>query len=620
MTEKQPLASLPAACQDKVVSLEEAVAKVHSGDRVFVGTACATPRSLIRALENMERRLSHVTLFHFLTDGAIFSDERGPSTRYKHKTFFVGTDTREIVKQGKAEYIPLSLAKLPELIRNDKISFDVAMVQASLPDAEGFVSLGVSVDITRVATEKAKMVIAELNPNMPRTHGDAMIRVEQIDYLVLVDTPVIEYTHEPADTVAEQIARYVARIIDDGSTLQIGLGRIPNEMLKYLVNRRDLGIHSDVITEPIIDLIEKGVITGKEKFLHHGEVVTSYCMGTRRLYDLVHVNPRFLFKDIDYVCDPSVIAQNNKMVSVTQAFAVDLTGQICADQLEGEFYSGVSTQPDFLRGAADSPGGKPIICLASTTDDGSETRIRPALKEGEGVTIPRAEVHYVITEYGYAYLFGKSIRERALALIEISHPEYRPWLLEEAKRLGYLRKNQILRSQRSYPEEEEREVNLRDGRKVLLRPSKATDEEGLQDLFYQLNPEDVYTRFFTNLTSLSVSKAQHLCNVGYENEMVGMAVIGEREQEVIVGSVCYFVDLKTNFADVGYMIRPEWQGCGLGLVLQEWIIRYARAKGLLGFTADVLHENKKMLTVFEKSGCLIQKNVTPSTIEVKIIF
>lgn len=495
----------------------------------------------------------------------------------------MGSDDRDILKEGLADYVPISIAQVPSLIENGRIPVDVAFIQVSQSDEHGYVSLGVSVDITRSVLSKAKRVIAEVNPNMPFTLGDTFVHVNDIAAFVPVDTPVIEFTHPPVDAVAEQIARYVARIIEEGSTLQVGLGRIANEMLKYLSDRRDLGIHSDVITDPIVNLIQRGVVTGKAKKAHRGQVVASYCIGTRRLYDMIDRNPLFSFHPMEYVCNPSAIAANPRFVSVTQAFALDLTGQVCADQFAGEFYSGVSTQADFLRGAATSPGGKPIICLPSTTDDGTTSRIRPLLLEGEGVMIARSDVHYVVTEYGVAYLFGKSIRERALALIEIAHPSFRPWLLDEAQRLGYVRSDQSLKSIGAYPIEEEKETTLRDGTNVMIRPARASDVGALQELFYSLSSQDRYTRFFQRMDSLAVSRADHLCNVDYHNEVAFLAITGERENEYIVGSSCYYLNPSTNLAKVAYMIRPGWQGKGVGSVLQLRIVEYARARGLRGF-------------------------------------
>jgi acyl-CoA hydrolase/RimJ/RimL family protein N-acetyltransferase len=608
-----------ASWNEKLTTAEEALSSIQSGNRIFVGTACATPRTLIRALESSGAYLADVQVHHFLTDGAILTEGAKTWTRFWHRVFFVGTDTREAIKQGKADYVPISISQVPRLIENGRLPIDVAMIQVSPPDEKGFVSLGVSVDITRAAVLHAKKVVAEVNPHMPRTRGETLAHLDQIHHLVQVDTPVIEYLHEPAEAVPQQIARYVARIIEDGSTLQIGLGQIPNVMLKYLTTRRDLGIHSDVITEPIVDLIEAGVITGRAKSIHKGEVVTSYCMGTRRLYDLVDDNPIFFFAPMEYVSDPALIAANSKMVSVTQAFAVDLTGQVCADQFGGEFYGGVSTQPDFLRGAASSPGGKAIVCLASTTRDGKESRIRPLLKEGEGVTIARSDIHYVVTEYGSTYLFGKSIRERALSLIEIAHPAFRLWLLEEAKRLGYVSEERSLRSSVAYPVEEEREVVLKNQVVALIRPSRASDVERLQELFCNLTESDVYTRFFAYLRSLSVSAAQQLCSVNYEDEMAFLAVVGKDEDERIIGSSCYVVDPSTNMAEVAYMIHPQWQEKGVGTALQQRMIEYARSKGLRGFTAAVLVENERMIKLIEKSGCSVSTVSGPRVSEITML-
>jgi acyl-CoA hydrolase/GNAT superfamily N-acetyltransferase len=613
----------PVDIQRKLRTPAQAVSIVKPGDLVYVGTACATPRTLIQALEVEKKDLPDITLCHFLTDGALPQEGQTTKTHFQHRCFFVGMDVRAAVKQKQADYIPISIAQVPKLIHNGRLTADVALIQVSPPDQHGYVSLGVSVDITRAVALTAKTVIAEVNPHMPRTMGDSFLHLDQIHYLVLVDQPIIEYTHPPADDVARQIARYAARIIDNNSTLQIGLGRIPNEMIKYLTDRQNLGIHSDLITDPIVDLIEKGVITGNAKGIHPGQIVTSYCMGTRRLYDLIDRNPLFAFHPIDYVCNPAVLAGNNQLVSVTQAFAVDLTGQVCADQFQGEFYSGVSTQPDFLRGAANSPGGKPIICLASTTDEGQESRIRPLLKMGEGVTIARSDVHYVITEYGCAYLFGKSIRERALALIEIADPKFRSWLLEEAKRLDYVRPDQALRSKVAYPVHEEQEARLKNGVNILIRPSKASDIDGLQDFFHRLSKEDIYSRFYQDLKFLPTTVAEHFCNVDYETEMACVAVTGEPENEMIIGSACYLLNFTSNLGQAAYMIHPDWQELGLGGMLQQWLIEYAKAKGLKGFTLEILTTNNKMIRLARSATARVMVESlsrSGSTYEIEMLF
>jgi acyl-CoA hydrolase/RimJ/RimL family protein N-acetyltransferase len=601
------------------VSAERAVTAIRPGDRVFVGSACATPRTLLRALEAMETPLAGVQLVHFLTDGAGTERDGRRCSAFRHRVFYVGRDMRDLASSGEVDYVPVSLAEVPRMLQSKRLAFDVALVQVSPPNRAGTCSLGVSVDVTRAALLSARTVIAEINPHMPRTGAHSEVPFDRFEHVVAVDDPVIEYLHDPLGSAAQQIARYVARIIPDGATLQIGLGRVPNEMLRFLGDRRDLGIHSDVITEPLVELVERGVVTGARKSLHRYQVVASMAMGTRRLYDLIDGNPRFALFPIEYVCDPSVVARNTAMVSVTQAFAIDFTGQVCADVSSGVVYGGVATQPDFHRGAIRAPQGKAIVCLISTTPDG-ESAIRPALLSAEAVAIPRADVHYVVTEYGSAYLFGRSLRERALALMEIAHPDHRGRLLAAAVESGLLPAGRQLRSRTAYPVEEVRDSRLRDGRSLTVRPARAGDAPGIQDLFFRLPAEDVHTRFFRYLRSLTDEMAQHLCDVSYRQEMAFAAVVGDPESERIVGTSCYFLDPQTGLADVAYMVDPEWQGVGLGGLLQARTIEYARAHGARGFTADVLATNTAMLAVFRRAGCQMTTRLVEGSYEVQMLF
>ena len=602
------------------VTAEAAVRLVKPGHRVFVGTGCATPRMLVKALESLAKPPEDVVLVHFLTNGALALDGAQAVSRFRHQTFFVGSDFVGTVEAGTTDYIPISVAEVPALLDTGRLHCDVAFIQVTPPDRWGYISLGVSVDLTLAMVRHAKTVIAEVNPNMPRTVGQTTLHVDQIHRFVWNDVPVIEYSHPTADDVAGQIARYIAGIIEDGSTLQVGLGRIPNEALKYLEDRRDLGIHSDVITDALLPLIDKRIVNGRKKSMQPGVVVASYCLGTRALYDRIDGNPLFSFQPIEQVCDPDVIAAQTRMVSVTQAFAVDLTGSVCVDQFEGRFYGGVSTQPDFMRGAARSKGGKPIICLPSTTDNGEASRIRPLLQTGEGTAIPRSDVHYVITENGVAYLYGKSIRERALALIEIAHPDHRPWLLEEAKRLGYLSAQQKLSSAESYRIEEERTIKVRDGRELRVRPARLSDAQGLRDLIHRMDEEDVYTRFFRRLKSLSFNEAQRLCNTNYTSEVAFMAVTGPREEERIVASGCYFVNPTSNLAEVGYMVGKEWQGTGLGKTMQGILRDFALKSGLRGFEAEILKENARMLGLAKAAASNVSVRDDDECLHVTMIF
>jgi RimJ/RimL family protein N-acetyltransferase len=454
---------------------------------------------------------------------------------------------------------------------------------------------------------------------MPRTHGESFVHVDHFDALVSVDTPVTEYRHPQTGEIAQMVARYIAAIIDDGSTLQIGLGRLPNEALRYLTDRRDLGIHSDVITDGVVDLVEAGVVTGRHKTHHRERIVASYCLGTRRLYDFVHDNPGVIFLPIDQVCDPVAVAANSGMVSITQAFAVDLTGQVCVDQFEGELYGGVSTQAAFTRGAARSTGGKPIICLASTTENGA-SRIKTLLAAGEGVGIARSDVHYVVTEYGIAYLFGKSIRERAVSLIEVAHPSCREELLTAAKRLGYVPPEQYLASRAAYPVHEERAVRLKSAKDMLIRPARAADADALRALFHRMSPDDVYTRFFRRVRSLSYKELQTLCNVNHETEVALVAVTGPRESEVIVGSGCYFLNPTTNLAEVAFMVAPEWQGAGLGTALQSRLQDYAVSRGVRGFIAEILPSNTPMLRLARRLSGKVTTSRDGGAVHVTVLF
>ena len=603
----------------KLVSAKEAVSPIRAGSRIYIGTGCAAPHSLLAALETMEPGPADLEFVSFLTTSALPQVGGASRTHYGHRTYFVGSEMRGLAASGQLDYVPISLEEVPRLLTSGRLPIDVALLQVSQPDARGFVSLGVSVDLAPAILSVARMVIAEVNPAMPRTHGDSFVHLDRFDALVNVDTPVVEYLHPKIGEIAEHIARYIASIIDDGSTLQIGLGRVPNEALRYLKDRRDLGIHSDVITDGVMDLVEAGVVTGRRKSRHRDRIVASYCLGTRRLYDFIDDNPGFEFLPIDQVCHPREVSDQSRMVSITQAFAIDLTGQVCVDQFEGEFYGGVSTQVGFLRGAARSQDGKPIVCLSSTTDDGT-SRIKPMLEAGDGVGIARSDVHYVITEYGIAYLFGKSIRERALALIEIAHPRWREELLRAAKKLGYVRADQYFSSQAAYSVNEERIVTLKNGSHVMIRPARAADAGALQGLFHHLSEDDIYTRFFRRVRSLSYRELQTLCNVNHETDVAFLAVTGPRENEEIIGSACYFLSPTTNLAEVAFMVAPEFQGTGLGTALQACLQEYAMRRNVRGFVFELLPRNTSMLRLAARAQGTITTSRDGDTVHVTALF
>ena len=601
----------------KTVSIEEAVSLVKPGDKIFIGTGCGLPRVFVGALENT--RIQGVEFFHFLTSGLKeLLGERG--SRYHHRSFFVGIDMVETVQSGAADYVPISLYDVSRLALSGRLRADVACVQVSPPDRRGFASLGISVDIAPPILKTAKSIIAEINPNMPRTYGDSLIDLNDVTCCIQSDLPLVEYLHPPVGDATKAIARYVAELVEDGATLHVDVGRIPNETLKHLGNCRNLGIHSAVITAEVLDLIEAGVINGKRKNVHQGRIITSFAFGTRRFYDFVNENPTVEFHAVDYVSAPALIRQNDRLVSLTQAWAIDLTGQVCTDQFEGLFYSGVSAMPEFHRGAARSQGGKPIICLRSTTDDGKISRIRPRLLAGEGVTLARPEVHYVVTEYGMAYLFGKSIAERAVALIEIAHPDFREELLKAARELKLVKPHQDLASRRSYPVEEERCVVLKGGGSVLLRPARAGDVEGVQSIFYRMSQRDIRMRFFRQLSSLSFIDAQRLCNVDFDLNVAFVAVTGPRENEQMAALGGYFLNPTTNLAEVAWMVAPEFRGTGLGRAIQNRLREVAVSRGIRGFTASVLTGNAAAIALMRGLGQHVEFSEDEDTMDFKVVF
>lgn len=409
-------------------SAEEALSIIQSGNRVFVQGSAQTPTCLLRALAKQSNRLNDVELVFISVYGDIYVDKPEYVKSFNVNSLFVSASIRQSVNEGRADYVPVFLSEIPNLFNQGILPIDIALVQVSPPDDHGYCSLGVSVDVARSAVNTAKYVIAQVNTNVPRTHGDGLIHSSRFYAMVECHEPLYEARF--GDKVGPdeiRIGEYVASLIEDRSTLQMGIGSIPDAVLRSLANHKDLGVHTEMCSDGIVELFEKDVINNKYKRIHPNKSVTGFALGTRRLYDYVDDNPAFQFLDIDYVNDPHVIRRNNKMVAINSAIEIDITGQVCSDSIGTYQFSGVGGQMDFMRGAALSEGGKPIIALPSRTAKGV-ARIVPFLKPGAGVVTTRAHVHYVVTEYGIAYLFGKNLRQRAKALINIAHPDDREGL------------------------------------------------------------------------------------------------------------------------------------------------------------------------------------------------
>jgi len=524
--------------KDKKGTAPAAMKLIKSGYSIFIGTGCGQPQHLVNALVEHSSKIYDAHIVHLLTMGtAPYADERFRE-KFKMNSFFIADNVRHALDKGIGDYTPIFLSEIPHEFETGRIPVDVALISVSEPDVNGLCSLGVSVDIVKSAASNAKYVIAQVNSRMPRTFGDSFIHVNAIDMLVPHDEDIIEVAEQKPTATLRRIGQNIARLVEDGSTIECGIGRIPQALAEFLKDKKDLGIHTEMFSDWIIDLIECGAITCAKKSLNRGKVVASFCMGSKRLYDFVNNNPFFEFYPTEYVNDPYIISQHEKMVGINVGLEIDLTGQVCADSLGYQFYSGIGGQVDFIRGSARSRGGKAIIAMPSTAKKGEVSRIVPHLTEGAGVVTTRGDVHYVVTEYGIAYLHGKSIRERVMDLIHIAHPKFRKGLIQAAKAQNYLYEDQIELSweQMAYPEELEKYDTLRDGTQIFFRPIKPTDEPSLSEMMYSLSEKSVQTRYMARTMSFPHRDMQRVTNIDYRQDIAIVAVVPGVSGEEIVAS------------------------------------------------------------------------------------
>jgi len=611
---------------EKFLPEEKIFSHINRGDRIFIGTACSEPQYLVNALveyvKSYPKAFFDTEVIHVWTLGvAPYADEKFKQN-FRHNSFFIGNNTRDAINQGIADYTPIFLSHVPNLLRKGIIEIDVALVQTSLPDEHGFLNLGVSVDIVKTAVESARLVVVQVNKYMPRVHGDAFIHIKDVDFIVPYDEPILEFTSKVSDEISNRIGKYVSLIIQDGDTIQVGYGRMPNAILKHLITKKNLGVHTELLTDGIVELMKAGVITNSEKTVDRGKTIASFCMGTKATYEYIHDNPSIEFKTIDYTNNPLIIAQQRRMTAINAALQIDLTGQATAESLGKMFFSGIGGQADFMRGAVLAPGGKTILTLRSTTENEQESRIVPFIPEGAGITLNRGDVHYVVTEYGIAYIHGKNIRERAMDLIAIAHPKFRPWLIEEAKKNGLIYRDQafIPGKKGEYPEHLETYRTTKTGIKLKLRPVKISDEELLKDFFYSLSDQSLYRRFISTRKDMPHERLQEMVVIDYTKEMVILAVIEQNEKEVVVGVGQYGIQEFQHWAEVAFAVRDDYQYKGIGQVLLSYLTQIAKRNGLLGFTAEVLVENKPMLHLFEKMGFNIEKRSSAGVYELKMEF
>lgn len=606
--------------EKRTTSAPKALQALKRGNRVFIGSGCGEPQHLVQALEGVISQLTDLEILHILSLGKSRYTDPCFRDRCRLKSFFVAAGAREAVAEGRADYTPVNLVDIPGLFRSGAIPIDVALIQVSCPDAHGFCSYGISVDIVKAAAESAKRVIAQVNPMMPKTLGDSFIHVRDIDAFVEFEEPLLELPQSPANPIAEAISLHTAKIIDDGSTIRVGVGGIPNAVLSALHDKKDLGVHTDMLTDAYLPLIEKGVITNDRKTLHPGKIVTSFCLGSRKLIDFVGNNPMVSFYPADYTNNYLIISQNDKMVTINSALEVDLTGQICADSMGYEIYSGVGGSVDFLRGARSSRGGKAIFVLPATTVDGKRSRIVPAISEGGGVVTTRGGVQYVITEYGTAQLHGKSIRERALALIGIAHPDFREELMRAAHRLHYIEQAMVHAgaAKALYPAEWETAQIFENDVKVFFRPVKPTDDRALKEFFYSLPRDESYVRFIRTMRVYPRYDTQRMVNIDYRKEMNMVGVIGELGTERIVALGGYLLDEETLTAEMDFVVLPEYGRMGVGTFLIHHLMGIAVRKSVNRFVSYLSLGNEKTFGVFQKLGFVVETSLVDGLYKVRI--
>ncbi len=593
---------------EKFIGPAVVFSKIHPGDRIFISTACGEPQylvgELIKFVQSHPKAICDSEVLHVWTLGiAPYADEKFKKN-FRLNSFFVGDNSRAAVNKGAADYEPIFMSQIPSLFRRGLAPINCALIQTSLPDEHGYLSLGVSVDIVKAGVEIADMVVAQVNPNMPRIHGNTFVHIDDIDCLVAHEEPLLEFNTTPPDDIANKIGRYVAGIVEDGDTIQVGYGRIPNAVIANLSDKKHLGVHTELLGEGLVELIKSGVVDNSQKSIDRHKTVATFCMGNKDTYDYLHDNPSISFRPVDYTNDPLVIASHRNMTAINSALQIDLTGQSSSESIGTQFFSGIGGHADFMRGAMLAPGGKTILIVPSTARDGEVSRIVPLLDTGTGVTLTRGDIHYVVSEYGIAYLHGKSIRERAMALIAIAHPKFRSHLIREAKKHNLIYSDQafIPGSKGEYPENLETKRTTRSGVQVLLRPVKISDEPHLKDFFYSLSDKSIYRRFISARRDMPHERLQDFVIIDYTTEMVILAIIQNEEQELVVGIGQYGIDERVHSAEAAFVVRDNYQNKGIGKTLLRYITFLAKKRGLLGFTAEVVLGNELMLHLFESMG------------------
>ena len=592
----------PDDYMEKKRSGDEAVRMIRPGQRVFIGSSCGEPQHLVREMAEAANNYSDIEVVRLLaletTPLTLIANKTMDQT-FNIRSFYLGSARPKPIARNQRFITPINLSAVPKLFMSRQLPIHVALIQVSPPDDFGWMSLGVSVDITHSAAMSADLVIAQVNPRMPRILGRSFIHVNDVDVIVEYEEEILTIEEPPEMEAANEIGRFIARLIEDGSTIHISPGATTQATLLALAEKRDLGIHTEYLTDGIMKLASKGAVTNRKKGHKDDRMVASSAIGTKDLYEFLHDNPAIDFQPSDYVNDPGIIARHNRMVSMNVAMAMDLTGQVAADALAYNHFSGITGMLDFVRGANKAPGGKSIMMMPSTANRGQKSRILPRLDD-MAVVVPRGDAHYVVTEYGAVNLFGKSLQERAMAMISIAHPDFREELFNMAKSMGLLSPRRTLAESIHgvYPRKLEETLTI-DGEQVTIRPAKPVDGRRIQEHLYNLDKDDVVSRFFHEKTRFLSDEIQTVSQVDYVKDLTVIALVGEFGFGRVVAVGEYLLESASNVAEVAFSVSREFQGKGLGKILMRKLAEAARENGLSGFVAYTAPTNLGMVRLFK---------------------
>ncbi len=594
--------SLKENYQSKLQPADKAVRRIRSGQRVFIGSSCGEPQHLVNALMDNAKFFSDVEIVRMLSlEGSLMSlmaDEyRGH--KFHVRSIYQGSDQTKSLRANKRFITPLTLCAVPDLFKKGLLPLHFALIQVSPPDDNGWMSLGISVDVTLAAAQSAAVVIAQLNPKMPRIPGHSFINLDEVDVIVEHEEELLSSFSLPVYEPAPDIAAITANLVDDSATIQLGLAELSKPIAKALAEKNELGVHTEILTDDLMELITQGVVTNRSKTLNEGKVIASGAIGSQDLYQWLNNNVVIEFRPSDYVNNPAIISQNHKMVAINFARTMDLSGQVYADALPQNHFSGVTGMLDFILGTTMSPGGKSIIVIPARSIDGASSRIIPKADRGS-IVIPKGYVSYVVSEFGMVNLLGKNIEERAMAMISLAHPDFRDELFHDAQESGLIDRNRTLNESLFgvYPARME-EIRMYDGQRVTFRPAKPVDDRLIQEHFYNMDEKDVQTRFFSLRRSFYREDMENMIQVDYIKNMTIVAVTGEVGFEKIIGMGMYALEHGA-VAEVAFSTSKEWQGKGIGRIILEKLTEAARENGFTTLVAYTMTTNSGMIKLFKK--------------------